>query len=72
MYVFDNLGMCHNAHGVAEGFICMGQSIKGENSKNKKKALDLSASEILIFVLIAKQLLEAKVIKHSKSYNTEK
>ena len=57
MSVFDNLGLCHNSEGIAQGFaVPVSAQLHGANIKN---APDLSALELLIMAMIAKQLYES-------------
>ena len=64
MYIFENLGMCHNTDGIAPGFaVRAGGGARYVNATGccqEKNAQDFSASEILMIAMIAKQLLEAR------------
>ena len=65
MYVFDNLGMCHNADGIPPVFAGRpdgnARRVSATGSRHKNNAPELSPSEMLILTMIAKQLLEARI-----------
>jgi len=65
MYVFENLGMCHNTDGIAPDFAGRvgvdSRRMNAAGGQYEKNAPELSASEMLMIAMIAKQLLEARV-----------
>ena len=62
MSLFENLGLCHNTEGVAPDFaahVCLDKRrVNASDVHNEKNAPSLSASEMLMIVMLAKQLLE--------------
>ena len=59
MSCFDNLGLCHNDEGIAPKFAAMARERRRMGDGDIKNAPDLSAFEMLVIAVIAKQLYDA-------------
>ncbi|MCL2616440.1 MAG: hypothetical protein FWD96_02195 [Defluviitaleaceae bacterium] len=61
MYIFDNLGLCHNHDGIDAGFAKhLRANDQTQQSQGSSSGSGLNASEVFMLAVIAHQLLDAR------------